>query len=71
MKKGKRILAMIGVILIAGMYLVTLLAAIFEPEHSMNVLMAAIVCTIIIPVLIWAYELVWRLVKKDKDEREL
>ncbi len=64
MKKAKRILAIIGVILLALLYLSTLVFAILGRDY-MNWLMAAIAATIMVPVLIWAYGFIYRLIKGD------
>ena len=68
MKKVKRILAMIGVILLIGLYLSTLFCALFAKENLMSLLMASIYATFVIPVLIWAYTFIYKLVKKDDNE---
>ena len=69
MKKGKRILAVCGVIVLVGLYLTTLFCALFAKDNVMNVLMAAVYATIVIPVLIWAYTLFYKLFhKKSEDE---
>lgn len=67
MKKGKRILAMAGVVLLALLYLSTLVFALLG-EAYMNWLMAAVVATIMVPVLIWAYGFIYRLIKGEKEE---
>lgn len=68
MKKAKRILAVIGVILLALLYLSTLVFALLG-KAFMNWLMAAVAATIMIPVLIWAYGFVYHLIKgEDKEE---
>lgn len=74
MKKVKRILALIGVILLLAMYGSTLLFAIIDNSDSMSMFKASIAATIIIPVLLWAYTLVFKLVKKDdglQDEENI
>lgn len=68
MKKVKRILAMIGVILLIGLYLSTLICALFAKENLMTLLMASIYATVIIPVLLWAYSFIYKLIKKDSDD---
>ena len=68
MKKVKRILAMIGVVVLVLLYLSTLVFAMLG-EAYMNWLLAAIVATILVPVLIWAYGFIYRLIKgKPKEE---
>lgn len=65
--KAKRMFAMAGVILLIGLYLSTLICALFAKENVMNFMMASIYATVIIPVLMWAYSLICRLIKKDQD----
>ncbi len=67
MKKGKRILAMIGVVVLMLLYLSTLVFAMLG-ESFMNWLMAAVVATIMVPVLIWAYGFIYRLIKGKSEE---
>lgn len=47
--KCKRILALIGVILLTGMYLMTLVFAFVDPTAGKLWLKASIVCTIFVP----------------------
>lgn len=70
MKKVKRILAIIGVVLLAGLYLSTLIFAIIDSDDTMTLLKASIYSTIVVPVLIWAYGLVYRLLKNHYSLRE-
>jgi len=69
MKKGKRILAIIGIILLVGMYASTLLFALIDRSASLGLFKASIACTILVPVLIYAYTLVYKLAK-DKNDGE-
>lgn len=68
MKKVKQILAIIGVILLVGLYVSTLICALFGGDNFMDLLMASIYATVVIPVLIWAYTFIYKLVKKDGSE---
>ncbi len=69
MKKIKRIAAMVGVILLVGMYVATLVLALSSSPQAQNLLMASIVCTVVVPVLIYAMELVARVLgPSDKEE---
>ena len=61
MKKMKRILALLGAILLVGLYLSTLVCALSSNENFMDMLKASIYATVIIPVLIWAYTFIYRL----------
>lgn len=62
--KVKRILALCGALLLAALYLVTLVLAFTDPTEAKNWLKAAVVCTVIIPVFLYAYILVYRYLKK-------
>lgn len=70
MKKIKQILALIGVVILIGLYIATIVCALSSSENFMNMLMASIYATVVIPVLIWAYSFVYKLIKEHlkKDE---
>lgn len=68
MKKTKRILAWIGIILLVGMYIATLILAILDNSATMSMFKAAAGCTILVPVLIYAYTLIYRILKPDNKE---
>ncbi len=75
MQKAKRILALIGAILLVGMYIVTLILGIIASPATKNMLMASIACTVIIPCLIYGFMLVARVLDNrenfaSKDEEE-
>ena len=71
MKKAKRILAILGIIVLVGLYLTTLACATFAKDNVMNLLMASLYATVVIPVLIWAYTFIYKLMKKDsKNESD-
>lgn len=70
MKKIKQILALIGVVILIGLYVSTLVCALSSSENFMNMLMASIYATVIVPVLIWAYTFIYRLVRKDSDDEK-
>ncbi len=50
--KLKRILALTGVILIAGMYIATLILALTGNSNTMNLFLLSILLTIMIPLII-------------------
>lgn len=68
MKKIKRILAILGAIILAGLYISTIVCALSSNENYMDMLMASV--TVIIPVLIWAYSFVYKMVKKNHEQKE-
>ena len=63
-RKIKRIVALLGVIILVGLYLATLILAFVDPTEAQNWLKAAVVCTIILPVFFYAYLLIYRNLKK-------
>ncbi|WP_124066079.1 hypothetical protein [Clostridium sp. E02] len=64
----KRILAYVGVLILLGMYLIALISAFMKSPESNNWLMAAIFCTVIIPVILYASQLVIRVLKRDQKD---
>ena len=62
--KKKRVVALLGVVILVGLYLITLILAFVDPTASKDWLKASIICTIIIPVFFYAYLLVYRNLKK-------
>lgn len=68
MKKAKRILAVIGVVLLVVMYASTLVFAFIDHTKSQGFLKASIACTILIPVLLYAYTMFYKLSHKDNSE---
>lgn len=69
-KKVKQILAIIGTIVLVGLYVSTIVCALSSSDNFMNLLLASIYATVIIPVLIWAYSFIYKLLKKDPDNDE-
>lgn len=53
--KKQRLAALLGIILLAALYLFTLIAAIFNFDGTGNLLKACLFATIAIPILIWIY----------------
>lgn len=68
MSKTKRFLALLGVILLATLYLSTLFFAIFDSPNTMWLFKASIAATILLPVLLYAYSLFYRLSHKNKGD---
>ena len=71
MKKVKQIRAIIGIILLILLYLSTLVCAIIDHTETMRLFQASILATVIIPVLLWAYSFIYKLIKKNaKDQMD-
>lgn len=70
MKKAKRVLAIIGVILLIGLYLSTLFLAILgNYSNFRKFFMASAVATVMIPILIWIYSRICRLIIDRRREQ--
>ena len=67
MKKSKRIMALIGAILLVLLYVSTLIFAFIDSVVSQKLLMAAI-ATILLPVLLYIYSLFSRTSHTDDSD---
>jgi Na+/melibiose symporter-like transporter len=57
MKKIKQIMAIIGLIVIAGLYIWAFVAAIMARPEANAMFVAAIICTVVIPIML--YVITW------------
>lgn len=70
MKKAKKVLAIAGIVLILAINILLVAAAFGATEDNTNVFNAAIVTVILVPVLLWIYLYIYKLInKKDEDEQ--
>lgn len=60
---AKRVFAIIGVVLLLIMYAMTLVFAIIDNPATMDLFKASVALTIFVPVLLYAYQLVFRVLK--------
>lgn len=73
MKKLKQVTALIGVIVLIALYASTLVIALKGGENALRLLSASIYATVVLPVLLWAYSFVYRLIKRhvaDEAKKE-
>ena len=70
MKKTKRILALAGAVLLILMYVLTFIFAMIDHPMTGNLFRGSFACSMIIPVLLYGYILVYRLASKN-DENKL
>jgi 4-hydroxybenzoate polyprenyltransferase len=70
MKKVKRIAAVLGVILLVGMYVLTFISGILATPQTGNLFRACIYCTITVPCLLYGFELIYRILKKKDSSKE-
>lgn len=67
-KKIKQILAIIGIIIIVGLYIVTFILAITGNENTKGLFLASIFATVMVPVIIYIIQWLYKLVKKQAEE---
>ena len=62
-------MAIVGIVLLVGLYVTTLVCAITDNSQSMNMFAASVFATIVIPVLIWAYTFIYKKLVSKKDDK--
>lgn len=68
MKKLKKILAVLGIIVLSGLYLSTLVFALMDSEESIKLLQVSIYLTITFPVILYAIGLIYKIINKNNDK---
>ena len=70
MKKLKSILALIGDILLAALYVSTLVFALMDSPAAGGMFRASVAATILVPVLLYAYIMIARLLKERRQDED-
>ena len=65
---GKRIVALVGVVVLLSMYLISLILAIMARPEAMSMFFGSIACTIFIPILIYGYMMIDKVFRFQKDQ---
>ncbi len=60
----KKVVAIIGIIILVSLYIITLIVAILDKSGSAQLFKACIYATIMIPLLIYIYMWIYNLMKK-------
>jgi len=71
MNKMKRILAILGIILILAVNVLLIVTAGGSSEGNTNAFNGAIVAVVLVPVLLWIYLYVYKLVKQRNENKEI
>ncbi len=66
MKKVRQLLAIIGVVLLVGLYVTTIVFALLDDPRTFHFLGASIAATVIIPVMIWVIGIFVKMNKKEE-----
>ena len=69
MKKVKQVLAILLILIMIGLYVSTLVFAIIGSERAMVWLKISIYATIVLPVLLWAYGFIYKMIKDDNEKK--
>jgi len=64
----RRILAIIGIVLLLSLYLSSLISAIFAKPYASGLFTASLFCTIVIPVLLYGFMLMYKVVHKGRPD---
>ena len=67
MKKVQQILAILGILLLVGLYLLTLILAILGKDFF-PMFMAALFANMALPILIWLYGFIYKWMKKNSRQ---
>ena len=64
-RRVKQILAIIGLVVIIGLYIVTLVLALTGSEETKHLFTASIICTGVVPVVLYIISWLYKLLKGD------
>lgn len=67
MKNLKRLLAVIGIVILAGMYVLTLVLSFTDHSKSGGMLMASLYATVLVPILLYAFMLVYKWTRHEDE----
>ncbi len=70
MKKAKQILAILGIVLILGINVLLIFAAAGASEDNTQIFNATIVTVILVPVLLWIYLYIYKIIKKNNEDKK-
>lgn len=65
MKKARQIAAIIGIVLLVGMYVATLITALFASEYAHGMFMASLFSSLVVPVMIYMFMQFYKWTHKD------
>ncbi len=70
MKKIKQIAAIIMCVILVGMYVASFIAAIFAKPQAHGLFMGSVGLTIMLPLLLYAYTIIYRVLHPDISDEE-
>lgn len=63
----KRIFAVLGIVGLVGLYLLSFISAILAKPYAANLFMASIFCTMVIPIVIYGFLVIYRYVHRNEE----
>lgn len=66
----KRIFSFIIAALLISLYVLTLVFGLMQSPQTTNLLMASVAATILVPVVLYAYQRIYRFVRGDSDKKD-
>ncbi|GAA4291883.1 hypothetical protein GCM10023142_26810 [Anaerocolumna aminovalerica] len=69
MKNTKRVFALVGVLLLLCIPVLLVIGAFTASRDSAALFKASIFCAIVVPIMVYAYMLIYRLIKKNNKEQ--
>lgn len=66
----KRVFSLIIAILLISMYVLTLVFGLMQNPVTTKLLVASVSATILVPVVLYAYQRIYSIVKGDPDDKE-
>lgn len=70
MKKIKQVVAIAMCVLLVGMYVASFVAAIFAKPQAHGLFMASVGMTIMIPLLLYAYTIIYRVIHPEVHKED-
>ncbi len=70
MAKTKRVLAIIGVVLLLGCYVSTLISALMGSDATQGLFMASLFCSIGLPIVLYGYMILFKYLKSKSEPKE-
>ena len=64
MKRVKQVLAVLGIVIIAALYITTLILAVMGGESTKQLFIASIVATVVVPCVMYIINWVFRLMQE-------
>jgi E3 ubiquitin-protein ligase DOA10 len=70
LKKIKQVVAIVMCVLLVGMYVASFVAAIFAKPQAHGLFMASVGMTIMIPLLLYAYTIIYRVIHPEVHKED-